>query len=203
MEKLKLLFYCPKSKPYMTIADVMHNDQNFHTEYATLFNYSKEDAVECFGELYNGKVVAECDFEAEKITYRETDKNNYSFGTKTLTPDELLYKSCLTILELCKYIGSNKNWAKGDYGKAIHIKNLNIYDEPKELSDYYKKYGNIYTVYYMPLVNAPQNIMYVYDSSGNKYILISIHPKQLCNILNEKQTIIIRKKVLKEMIKWQ
>lgn len=37
--------------------------------------------------------------------------------------------------------------------------------------------------------------------TDNQYIIISCSPKELCNILNDKQTILIRKRVLKEMTK--
>lgn len=126
---MKLILYCTKNKSYL-LKDI---DKWFLSD-KSQESYWKKGQIAPY--YFNGKIVAECDFEIEKIIYRETDKNNYSFSTETLTPDELLDKSCLTILELCKYIGSNPNWTKGDYGYAIHIKNLNIFDKPKELSEY-------------------------------------------------------------------
>lgn len=125
---LKLLLYCTRSKPYL------FKTPQCAEEVCKYYLYPNNKYLE--NKSLNGKVVGECDFEVERIIYRETDKNNYSFGTETLTPDELLERSCLTTLELCKYIGSNPNWTKGDYGYAIHIKNLTIFDAPKELSDY-------------------------------------------------------------------
>ena len=185
---MKLLLYCTKSKPYMTIADVMHNDQNFHTEYATLFNYSKEDAVRCFGELYNGKVVAECDFEVEEFVNPYFPKG--SFVTHSITYEKFLEQSCLTENELKKYINN------GNRGYAIHIENLNIFDEPRELKTLYQ-----YSHYNTCIKNTPKNMMNCYDADGEHKILISFHPEGLCKILNGEKTIEIRKKVLKEMLK--
>ena len=202
---MKLLLYCTKSKPYLY--------KHFKGDYFVSNTYEKL----C---INNGKIVAECDFEVEKIIYRETEKNSYSFGTDTLTPDELLDKSCMTTLELCKYIGSNPNWTKGDYGYAIHIKNLHIFDKPKELKDYTTKkvreWDSIvcdsctaigvdckkcsYYYAYQEVCKAPQNMMKVCEWDVKDNVLISIHPEWLCKILNGEKTIEIRKKVLKEML---
>ena len=211
---MKLLLYCCKTKPYLI--------GGYHKPYY-LDKGGKCAVMDARDNILNGKIVGECDFEVEKIIYRETDKTCYSFGTKTLTPDNLLDKSCLTILELCKYIGNNPNWTKGKYGYAIKIKNLHIFDEPRDLSEYSKKVEhckcdkcldhckNYYAknnitqtinkgcTKYTILYKAPQNMMYVFDLEEKK-VLISIHPEWLCKILNGEKTIEVRKKVLKEMI---
>lgn len=194
---MKMLLYCTKSKKQLVKWEKYMFGEN-----------SKTDK---FNSL-NGKIVAECDFEVERIMYRETDKNNYSFGIETLTPNELLDKSCMTTLELCKYIGSNPNWTKGDYGYVIHIKNLNIFDKPRELSDYYHSESP-----FLPITKAPQNMMYcneviktafklggiVLENAAyqiKNYVLASVQPQWLCKILNGEKTIEVRKKVLKEML---
>ena len=183
---MKLLLYCTKAKPYLTMT----------TDFVSFKHF------DCYNEdlgCLNGKVIAECDFEVEKIIYRETEKNSYSFGTETLTPNELLERSCMTTLELCKYIGSNPNWTKGDYGYAIHIKNLHIFDTPKELSDFAHYIDEEHT---SVITKAPQNMMYAYEIDGcflKRNILISIRPEWLCKILNGEKTIEIRKVVPKGM----
>ena len=196
---MKILLYCTKSKPYI---------------------YPKFWRLAEAGDKLNGKVVVECDdYEVEEIIYRETTKNNYSFGTKSISPDELLVNSCLTSFELCQYIGSNRNWVKGKYGKAIHIKNLKVFDKPKELKEFEKIVGinefetercdfcskdsceNCRCNYQLvDLDKAPQNMMYVFDGEEKK-VLISIRPEWLCKILNGEKTIEVRKKVLKDMLK--
>ena len=203
---MKLLLYCTKSKPYL----YRQNDDCF--EVLNKIKYEDISDYEKYYGLNNGKVVGECDFEIEKIIYRETDKNSYSFGTDTLTPNELLERSCLTTLELCKYIGSNPNWTKGDYGYAIHIKNLTIFDTPKELSDYYHSESP-----FLPITKAPQNMMYCNEvitsdfELGDKvfknaayqikhYVLVSVQPQWLCKILNGEKTIEVRKVVPNGML---
>ena len=196
---MKLLLYCTKAKPILYKPfelDCFPNDE------ASRFYLGDDRTIEIDEEL-NGKIVAECDYEVEKIIYRETTKNNYSFGTETLTPDELLDKSCLTILELCKYIGSNKKWIKGDYGYAIHIKNLNIFNEPKKLTDCYRIIPpDEIGCRYKSIRKAHQNMMYAYDYFGDddKKVLISIRPEWLCKILNGEKTVEVRKVILKEML---
>ena len=107
--------------------------------------------------------------------------------------------------ELEDYLYSNDG-----KGYAIHIKNLHIFDKPKELSDYYtapKKMNTFgwfrakrYEWFSINIDIAPQNMMYAYDEKENKYALISIQPQWLCKILNGEKTIEVRKKVLKEML---
>ena len=120
----------------------------------------------------------------------ETNDNNVQTNTNTTVENNKLPEWATYLL--------NKN------GYAIHIKNLHIFDEPKELSDYYSEYyvkGIGFTE--VKLKKAPQNMCYCYNIANTKYALISIHPELLCKILNSECTIIVKKKILKEMIeKW-
>ena len=191
---MKILFYCCKAKPY-----IMKYKDGKYKEIASFYN--KQDLATC--DLLNGKIVAECDFEVEEIEKVVDDTLcAYWYETKKLTEIEVLKKSCLMDYELDDYLG-------GKNGYAIHIKNLHIFDEPRELSEYMaydKSYDNMFgwafeeKEKYKPITKAPQNMMYAYDNELNKYILISIQPQWLCKILNGEKTIEIRKKVLKEML---
>ena len=85
-------------------------------------------------------------------------------------------------------------------GYAIHIKNLHIFDKPRELNEYADNKG-------YNIKKAPQNMMYACKYSHTSwndifdyYILISIRPEWVCKILNGEKTIEVRKKVLKEML---
>lgn len=77
----------------------------------------------------NGKVVA-------KFILNKVDKiENLIFGCAVLgVPqnylDEIMKKSCLSINQLAKYLN-------GKVGYAWHIENLEIFDKPKELSEFY------------------------------------------------------------------
>ena len=169
----KLLLYCTKSKKRL-----------FFDKLKQIFTLGKVKS----NNGLNGKIVAECDYEVEEIFM------GYGYETfaktKTMQLEEILKRSCLSENELCDYLPNY----------AIHINNLHIFDEPKELSDY--------CVYTKPtfdknnvIEKAPQNMCRVLTKNGYEYILISIRPQWLCKILNGEKTIEVRKKVLKEMIK--
>lgn len=189
MEKIKLLLYCTKQRPYLI--------KNYDGKYISLNNLIAWDS-----EL-NGKIVAECDFEVEAIrgeikVYSICDcgwispsKHDWCFDK------DLLNKSRLTNDQMCDYLDGNT-------GYAIHIKNLNIFDDPRVISYYFNENEEY-------IEKAPQNMRtcYEYKYSGfetdipissKKYILISIRAEWLCKILNGEKTIEIRKKVLKEMM---
>ena len=192
---MRLLLYCTKEKPYLyktddTMIEKMNGDYHTQLNKAVLND-----------KCLNGKIVAECDFEVEKINYSK-DYNEWKwYTTKSLYESQLCTYSCLSVDELENYLGDKD-------GYAIHIKNLNIFDEPKKLTNYHCKTnkkdelclngGCGYKFFY----KAPQNMMKVYDhwGKGDEYILISIEPQWLCKILNGDKSIEVRKKVLKEMI---
>lgn len=178
---MKLLLYCTKAKPYLI--DLRKLNCGFQT-------------WECDSKAnLNGKIVAECDFEVEEIIAQEY-RDCYCTSINHMGDSELQKRSCLTLSQLCDYLGTKEY---GSYelvkkvGYAIHIKNLHIFDEPKELN-------------YADLSKAPQNMCYGW-TLDNEYQLpvvcavISIRPEWLCKILNGEKTIEVRRKVLKEMLK--
>ena len=203
----KLLLYCTKAKPYLEFKQIprtlMDIDNSFEG-YRCSWKRTEDD--ENF--QLNGKIVAECDFEVEDLRIVDDDPlGAYWYETKTLSENKVLEKSCLTSDELYDYLGEYNE------GYAIHIKNLHIFDKPRELSDYYK-FDGIYNDInnWKTIDKAPQNMMYAYDLISElgfsetynrhfeKNILISIKPEDLCKILNGEKTIEVRKKVLKEML---
>lgn len=196
---MKLLLYCCKAKPYITIS----NDKQRVYPSCVISDGIKDWHL-------NGKIVAECDFEVDKLTNCGTSfmimkyddlQESYRYTNKVARG------SCLDYTDLRRYLGTEN-------GYAIHIKNLHIFDKPRELSDYiikqcefdkcsncrYGKNNIICSTIDTPITKAPQNMMYCYYE-GEKKILISIQPQWLCKILNGEKTIEIRKKVLREMIK--
>lgn len=225
--KFKALLYCEKKKPYLYhdedyCYDTMNTiDLGYKTfEYTNQRVYDDETGKFLGWENYdywynehtlNGKIVIECDFEVEEIEkgygthHASFDKDGYfddycDYMTKTIDEDILLKRSCLNVEELETY---NPNY-------AIHIKNLKIFDEPKELSEYYSIIdmggGMLGT---KPLTNAPKNMMrisvnhweYCFYNPSDITILIPVTSEEMCRIANKEQTILIRKRVLKEMIK--
>lgn len=209
---MKLLLYCTKAKPMLKVA---REDLFKHQDRARCY---KQWEIKYFTqyvseEMYegNGKIVAECDFEIKKIT---DDRLARAISDEMfrIERDNLLKGSCLTGEEIKKYFNFyNWKFEKQDkvIGYAIHIKNLHIFDEPRELSEYMvydKSYDNMFgwafeeEEKYKPVNKAPQNMMRVWEDLESPRILISIKSEWLCKILNGEKTIEVRKKVLKEMI---
>lgn len=196
MEKIKLLLYCTKNKEKLW----SNNLKYFFLDGA--YNRIIDDLPKY---LLNGKIVAECDYEVEEIECRTSigmSGIHDEYTTKSLGENELLYASKIDEIAFINYL-------KGKNGYAIHLKNLHIFDRPRNLScysTYIKEIVNTWWFYLnhkkaKQLEKAPQNMMYCYgNNTGEKYILISIHPEWLAKILNGEKTIEVRKKVLKEMI---
>ena len=210
--KPKLLLYCTKANPYLL--HMPKDNEEFKKGIEFSLTDGKEFAQACIdvnNYKLNGKIVAECDFEVEEIKWEDFPKYTndgkvetfYMYATWKCPQDYILEHSCLTFEQLDNYLGGNN-------GYAIHIKNLHIFDEPKELSEYYSKPKKMntfdwyeekgYTYVSISIDKAPQNMMKCIDVEDNEYILISIQSQWLCKILNGEKTIEVRKKVLKEML---
>lgn len=126
--------------------------------------YQKYDRNACYSPKYhyigNGKVVARfwCD-KVEEITTREDRFKEFIFYETSLDTEDLCKQSCLDYKELDNYL-------QGEKGKAIHVTNLEIFDKPKEISEFkVRKYEyntpryKIYTEH--PLTRVPQSWCYV------------------------------------------
>jgi hypothetical protein len=201
--KLKALWYCTKNKPYLLCEPSIDKNNPCRllrtTIDKTIFNCIKENAI-------NGKIVAVSDYEVEEITHGYGKYGEY-YQTKTLGLMGLREHSCISSDKLSKYLKRGDEVSKVGY--AIHIKNLHAFDKPRELSDFYiydDSYDNMFGGFfedrekYIPLKKAPQNMCYVYDKNGIKYVLISVRPEWLAMILNGLKDVELRRKVLKEML---
>lgn len=160
---MKLLLYCTKSNPYL------------YKLYGKNWFYFGEKLIDLDVRL-NGKIVAQCD--CEKI---ETICPEFGYLDAACEGGAgyILDKACLTRQQLIDY-------GKGEWLSALHLCNLEVFDNPKKLSDF-------------GVEKAPQNMRKCFDDKGNEYILISVHPEHLVNILKGKKTIEVRKKILKCM----
>jgi len=186
MAKLKLLLYSTKAKPQL----VKHNN-GFNLNNLPKCNWELKEYEEI--EL-NGKIVAECDYEVEEIDTMALSEHVYDdYYNDNI--DRISKESGLTCKQISDYLGST--WDSEGY--AIHIKNLHIFDEPRELRFYYQKYKGDKHLY--NIEKAPRNMMIAIGKQGDVYGLISVTPQEACNILNHKQVVLIRKKVLREMLK--
>ena len=206
---MKLLLYCTKAKPYL-VDERKIRYHNFVLGDNSVLKSNEKDLV------LNGKIVGECDYEVEEFDFMsfllyENDVKKYNTEVRKL--NEICKKSCLSATEMVFYLDTKALGTKnpnGMIGKAIHIKNLHIFDEPRELAHsttdndsyyYTEKYDKKFkTIRCGALIQAPKNMMYVYDRDGNKCILISIRPEHLIKKLNGECTIIVKKNVLKEML---
>ena len=187
---MKLLLYCTKAKPY-----IMKYKDGKYKEIASFYN--KQDLATY--DLINGKIVAECDFDVEEIYIGKSygfPRNIEIVYTDSLRqPIYLSQKSCLKLEDICEYLNHKD-------GYAIHIKNLHIFDYPRDLDDYeYMRRVKGEPTLRAVLTEAPQNMRKII-AYGTDAILISIRPEWLCKILNGEKTIEVRKKVLKEMLKY-
>ena len=211
---MKLLLYCTKGK--LSLRKSI-KDKDYYLDNGSEFNIiPKKDYV------LNGKIVAECDFEVEEIEkgygthHASFDERGcfddyYDYMTKTLDEDILLKRSCLNVEELENY---NPNY-------AIHIKNLHIFDYPKETGRYSTRTRKVVsdiicdscTAFGFDCRKCPdgydyQNVGYVRHmmkvygrTVDSEYIAIPVTPEEMCRIANGEQTVLVRRTVLKEMIK--
>ena len=135
--------YCTKDKQ-LTLRNeryILINGEKYHIDSPVL----------------NGKVVTRfwCD-KVEKIhSYLEPEQ---WYMTSDLGGSGLLQKSCLTFKELDDYLLSGE-------GYAIHITKLEIFDRPKEISEFWnngkKVKGHNGTYQYSKITRAPQSWCYV------------------------------------------
>ena len=137
----------------------------------------------------NGKIVVECDFKVDEI--KGYGANYYYVSGCSWTELECGLGNFDAEGYLNKYL-------KGKNGYTIHINNLRVFDEPKEKEDLWS--FNKYGLPYKP--NVLKNGMKVEFSAFARLhsgILLFVSSQEACNILNRKQTILIRKKISKEM----
>lgn len=194
---VKCLIYCSKAKPYLW----QERDENNNklNNFLTSNIFGKKD------NFLNGKIVASFDCEKVEKWFWNGWWNCYAKNNDIdiqNIDDEDFEKSCLNFGYLYDYLFEND-------GYAIHISNLEIFDEPKELakhtldnnSDFYiKKWIKKFDSFKgSALTKAPQNMCNVYDRFCNHYVLISIRPEWVCKILNGEKTIEVRKRVIKEL----
>lgn len=215
---VKLLLYCTKAKQKIRVTEhlYMYDDDlyklpNGKIKFGNSFELSLYDGQYSKDNFLNGKIVAEC--ECEKVEEIICSKifNGVGFDviydTCELLENKLYKKSCLDYYHFGDYFGEKDN---EPVGYALHLSNVKVFDEPKELKDYsvnnplfenIEMFGWMFedVAHYIPLTKAPQNMCNVYDNQGNHYILISIRPEHLCKILNGEKTIEIRKKILNSL----
>lgn len=122
----KAYIYCTKDKPYLYRVD---DDDNF--ELARTLRPYVDEYVKDYNEQ-NGKVFGE--FICDKVYNLVNAFGGIMFADENLNQlDPQLFRdmSCLTDEQTADYLGN-----KDGYG--LHITALKIYDNPKELSEFFK-----------------------------------------------------------------
>lgn len=121
----------------------------------------------------NGKVIF-------KFRCYKVEEIKYHFGYYDMgewAESYILENSCLSAEELDNYLQASKEYDETKvsrvYGYAIHISNLEIFDKPKELSEFgcyktvshydYNKDCLVEEKSLLPLTKAPQNMVYIED----------------------------------------
>lgn len=205
MKKLRALLICKNKKPYLTRNDLLNENGGFSKHWQL---GRKLDRKHLYGDMpiLNGKILIECDFEVKEIGVYEHKRydefGNWYFqrGHKhnneydiAVDFESLLNNSCLNAFELNDYLG-------GYDGYAIHVNNLNIFDKPKCLDELwvFDKQGLPNKLYNIP--TCMKKVEMISFLNTTNYILIPVSSEEMCRIANGEQSVIVRKRVLKEMI---
>ena len=140
----KVYIYCTKPKKWYTVSECfMSSDECLYKQKNRIW---LGDSFECYedADYLNGKVVAEFTLnKVDKIGLADAFRKYglWLLNDETVLEDsqieQFLRDSCLTYEQLTDYIGCGdvENWTF-ENGYAWHIDNLNIYDKPKELSEF-------------------------------------------------------------------
>lgn len=213
---MKGVLFCPKSKPFLNV-DFVKDRFDSAGEWAV---YTTNKMEEC-SNVVNGFAVAECEFDIEGIDYNFYDYIDWFYSTKSLVSDELYAKSCMKEEEMENYLKPKMlMFSQDNIGYAIHIKNIRIFQNPRELSDYTIKIDKTYddiicdscTAFdvdckqchnyydYEQVMKAPRNMMKVCEWNVEDEFLMSVKPEEMARLLKGEQSIIIRKRVSKELM---
>jgi hypothetical protein len=193
--KNKVVLYCFKEKPYLyDLRNVLGMFDIYDVKQAH-FN----------SLLLNGKAIAECDYDADNVEYKHI-KERDKFG---ILHNEAWYEyKGLNVshyeCDLASRSGFENSDILFDYlfetlrnkegypqdGKAIHISNVNVFNEPRDVNRYLLT----------RVIRGLTDGFYIASEIENeRVIIIAVSPQEACNILNGKQDTIIRKT---EKLKW-
>lgn len=145
--------YCTKAKPNLVLSVNMTSNELKYV----LTN------INGFHTSVNGKVVARFwldEYEELKLVNTSYDWSQEMYDEDYNVTKEQLDNLCISYEELHNYL-------QGKTGYALHIKQLEIFDEPKSLGEFYRiidydlHEGLYKEPIYKTLTKAPQSYMYV------------------------------------------
>jgi hypothetical protein len=176
---IPIYIYCTKAKPYL----------------------KPNGAIGTISTKYNlnGSVCFECEIEkAEKIVVAPFPFANgdYQYASKTLTPDALEVRSCLSVKELNDY----------DPRHALYLKNVKAI-KPFPITGVARRDPtglNIAEGLASGMHRAPQNMCWAWrwndeERKWERVLVLSIQSKNLANIANGLKDIETRRQVVNEI----
>ena len=169
--------YCTKDK--LSLAEYLYKDG---WGYNAVLNYDYAKSIGCAKEKLNGKVLFK--FRCYKVEEIEHSHSHFYLCGIEIEKNE--YRGLVTKYSCLNY-DELHNYLKGKNGCAIHISELEIFDKPKELSEFHnafkykrveRKFGNNNIEkdertggirqpvkggyeYIYPLTKAPQSFCYI------------------------------------------
>lgn len=156
---VKLLLYCTKAKP--NLMDFNLDRKHFNIDYG--------------GQVLNGKIVAEAECDLVEEIFCDMLDNGvgtdiYYYTDNDTDIEEL---ACLDINDLATYLPQKRGGEKVGY--AIHLKNVNPFEQPKKLSEYY---------HWRTERKAIRSLQFTYPSQNSRtaknYIRITSAPQNMC-----------------------
>ena len=186
-----IYLYCTKAKPWLCI--------NSGTFFGSNNPYELAGAREKLSVHLNGTICFECEIEkAEKIVIAPFPFANgdYQYASKTLTPDALEARSCLSVRELNDY----------DPRHALYLKNVKAI-KPFPITGVARRdptHLNLAEGIASGMFRAPQNMCWAWawndeERKWERVLVLSLRPKNLCNIANGLKDIETRRVVVKEI----
>lgn len=122
----KVYIYCTNRRPYLVWGDVFRGD--WETEFTDLHGYSRDEAEKIW-DVFNGHIIGEFVCNWTLPLYIE-----YS-DTNSVVAENVFPGTGMTDKEMIDYLGNGK------FGYAWNISNLEIYDTPKDISEFRKVCG--------------------------------------------------------------
>ena len=182
---MKILIYCTKAKPWLCI--------NSGTFFGSNNPYELAGAREKLSVHLNGTVCFECEIEkAEEIENTLLHMApTFMHETKTLCDSELLRRACLTPEEADEYMPKH----------ALYLTNVKEI-KPFKITELWKYKAHPFGPYH--LSRAPQNMCWAWawndeERKWERVLVLSLRPKNLCNIANGLKDIETRRQVVNEI----
>ena len=191
MATIKVYLYCVNAKPYLTKVVELGRYYAVGKKDMKTLGYKTE------GELkeasLNGTICFECEIEkAEEIENTLLHMApTFMHETKTLCDSELLRRACLTPEEADEYMPKH----------ALYLENVKEI-KPFKITKLWKYKAHPFGPYH--LSRAPQNMCWAWrwndeERKWERVLVLSLRPKNLCNIANGLKDIETRRVVVKEI----